>query len=39
MTSRLSPGAQRILVAQALRAFADGFGAVLLDVTWCQAVH
>lgn len=33
MTSSLSPDARRVLVAQALRAFAYGFGAVLLGVT------
>jgi MFS family permease len=33
MTRGLSPDAWRILVAQALRAFAYGFGAVLLGVT------
>ncbi len=33
MSGRLSSDAQRILAAQALRAFAYGFGAVLLGVT------
>src|SRR6266702_6024433 len=36
MSARLSPDVRRILGAQALRAFAYGFGAVLLGVTLHQ---
>ncbi|MDA8040616.1 MAG: MFS transporter [Actinomycetota bacterium] len=36
MTARLPSDARRILTAQALRAFAYGFGAVLLGVTLAQ---
>jgi len=37
MTRRLSGDARRVLAAQALRALAYGFGAVLLVLAWSTA--